>query len=126
MTTCDHIAELIKNQTVSIEDQLILASNHVRIRDNDSVFPRYRRQHLFPRTTLADMKGRGIDIDAHVGTGCCLDTHGAVRQPNVVAYGHTDGRSVDEEQRKSPARTKIPAFIEYPVVGQIPFSVITD
>src|SRR6185312_1451509 len=100
--------------------------NHVRIRDNDSVFPRSRGQHLLPQTTFADMKGRGIDIDDHLGPSRRLCASRPFLQPNIFADGHADCRAVDEEQRESPSGTKITAFIEYSVVRQIPFAITTD
>ena len=119
----DHLAGLVHDQAVPVEDQLILASDHVRIGDDHAVIPGPGGQHLLTKPALAHVEGGGVDVHDQFSASGRLSAGRSLRQPDVFTNVHPHRRTVQDHKRDAPARVKIAALIEHAIVRQIPLTI---
>ena len=117
---------MIENHTIPVEDQLILTADRVGVGEHHSVFPRPGCQHLLTHPALAQMKRRSINVHDDFGAGCCLETGRTFRQPDILTNVDPNHRAAQTDERQPPAWMKIAAFVEHPVVRQVPLAVGRD
>ena len=87
------------------------------------VVPRPRREHLLALRVLADVEGRGGEVDEHVRARPRALDGGWARLPQVLAHCQAERRSPELEQADLGARLEVALLVEHAVVRQQPLAV---
>ena len=113
------------DQGAAVEHQFILAADQVDVYDGNIVVHGAPLQQFLPDRSLVGVVRRGVDIDQQFRP-CLSRFPCVVFGPQVLTHAQRDleVRSFNQVQVRSLG--KIPLFVEYPVIGQVPFVVGGD
>ena len=103
---------------MAVEDQLVLAADHVAERDVRGVVSRARAKHLLAGTVLAEVERRRRHVDEQLCTGEREVRRRRSRLPHVLADGHADERVAVDEDEELVAGREVAELVEDAVVRQ--------
>ena len=109
---------------VTVEDKLVLAADHVDVREHGPGFAGPPLAQLKPHIVLVPLVRRGVRHHQQPGPGRSRHRHRAAVLPQVLADGNGDvhrlaalGRKPEYRQRA--AGHEVAELVEYAVVGQV-------
>src|SRR6266550_2908790 len=108
----------VEDDTVAVEDQLVLAAHRVDPGHKGAVVGGAAADHRLAWPALAVVVGRTVDVDQELGAMVCLPSHRAGRKPAVLAHRQTDPDAAHLDDRAAVAWFEIPFLVEDAVVGQ--------
>src|SRR5665811_610702 len=92
--------------------------DRVIVDDDGAIFPGPVSQHLLPLVVLAEVVGRGADIDNYFRSGQGLDFGRALVKPDILTNIKAKGDSVKGVDGALGACLEIAALIKDAVIGQ--------
>src|SRR4029077_2577344 len=113
-----HLAFVVDDDGVPVEDQLVLPADGVAKRDEARVVARARDEHLLSLTVASDIERRGGDVDEQLRTGERKVRRRWPRLPHVLADGRADERLPVLEENEVSTGCEIPVLVEDAVVRQ--------
>ena len=119
----DDLAVLVDRHAVAVEDELVLAADHVAEQHRGEVVARALDEHPLALGALARVVGRGREVHDHLGAGERLGGGGRPGLPDVLADREADGHAVQLEAGRRIARLEVALLVEHPVVGQVHLAV---
>ncbi len=111
---------------VAVEDELILATDHVEIHDRHARTPCLGREQRGPLDPLAVVVRRAVDVEQDGRSGVGLPAGRSGVGPDVLTDRDPDGDSGDVPHRLGMlAGNEVASLVEHAVVGQQDFAVHT-
>ena len=114
----DQPALVVEHDRVPVEDQLVLAADHVAERDRAEVVARPLGQHALARGALAAVVGRGARVDDQRRAGQRLVGRRRARDPQVLADRQADPRVPELQHRAAVAGLEVALLVGDAVVPQ--------
>ena len=109
-----------EHHAVAVENQLVLAADHVGVGHERAVVRGARGEHPLPGRALGLVVGRGGNIDEQPrATAMRLFRRRPARIPDVLAHAYAKDEAVPVEDRAAPAGGEIAVLVEDPVIGQV-------
>src|SRR5712692_8190268 len=112
-----------KDDAVAVEDQLVLATDCVGVRDVGTVVRGAAGDHVLTWGALAYVVRRTVDVDQQLRAVVRLPRHRAGRVPAVLADGDPDADPGLLEDRTAMAGGEVALLVEDAVVGQEDFVI---
>ena len=129
----DHLSGAVHGEAGSIEDQLVVAAHLVHVDHGLSVAPRGGAVNTPADGALAQVVGRGVDADEHLGSGREQFLDGvalieavlpeAAVVPGVFTNGERHRSAAQRAQILALRRAEVARFVEHVVVGQQHFAL---
>ena len=115
----EHLPARPEDHRVPIEDEFILAADHVQVSHEAPVVRGARGQHFLPEPPLAHRVGRGVDVHDEVRAAQQrLHVSRPLRIPDVLADANAEGDAIQREDRVALAGLEVAVLIEDAVVGE--------
>ena len=118
LAPCQQPSLLVQNQAAAIEDQLVLTSHQVVVGENGDIILSPLGYHLLPGVSLAEVIGRGADIDDDLRPRVSLDAGRADLVPDILANIDADADAGDGIDGAAVTGAEVAVFVEDAVVGQ--------
>ena len=120
----DHVAVVVADERVAVEDQLVLPADQRAERDRRERVRGALRDHPLAAQALADLVGRRGDVDDQRRAGERLVALGHARHPDVLADREADLHAVDLDGAAGRRpRLEVAHLVEDAVVGQMDLAV---
>ena len=119
----DHLALVVEHDRVAVEDQLVLAADEVAEGEIRRVVPRPRDEHLLAVLGLADVEGRGREVDDQLRARQREIGGGRPRLPDVLTDRRADEHVAAAEQEQVAAGGEVAVLVEDAVVRQVVLAV---
>jgi hypothetical protein len=126
----------VKDQAAAVEDQLVIAADGIAVKQRALRLGGQAGEHLVPHAILAEVPGRGGDIEDDAGTLAGEVQRGIARVtalppeilviPHVFADGEADLDAVELDRRVPGGRLEITVLIKHIVSGQQRFGARGD
>ena len=114
----DQLAFVVEHDRGAVEDQLVLAADHVAVRDEARVVARPHAQHLLALAVLADVERRGGDVEHDLRAGERQVGRRRAGLPDVLADRRARDDVAEAEQQQVVARGEVAVLVEDAVVRQ--------
>ena len=113
----------VDDERVAVEDELVLAADHVDVGERAAGLARPPRAQLEAHVVLVALVRRPVDDHEQSGAGVAhLGDRPAVL-PEVLADGERDVDAVDADHGRARARDEVAELVEHAVVGQVVLGV---
>ena len=108
----------VKYEALAVEDEFVLAADHVRVGEGDLVGAGALGEHSKALSPLAAMVGRAVDVEHDLGAACARDGGGVRLEPDVLADADADPHALERKHGAGAASREVAVFVEHAVVGQ--------
>ncbi len=120
-----NLAVCIHDKRATVEHQLVLATDHIHIKQRNASFRNPRANRFFSIHLHTNFIRRAVDRDHALGTGAAAASHWPAL-PDVFADSQPQTDAVDFENGCVFARREIAFLIEHAVVRQDLLAIVAD
>ena len=114
------------DQRVAVEDQLVLAADHVHVRDGRPGLGGPAPHQGQPHVVLVQLVRRAVDVDHQAHAGPAGRGERAAGLPEVLADGQCHVDPAEPDHGQAVARLEVAVLVEDAVVGQVVLEVGGD
>ncbi len=113
-----HLALVVEDERVPVEDQLVLPADGVAEGDEAEVVARALDEHLLAVALLADVEGRGGEVDEQLRAREREVGGGRARLPHVLADGRAEQAVAEPDEDEVAPGREVAVLVEDAVVGE--------
>jgi hypothetical protein len=118
MTTCP-----VHDERVAVEDQLVLASDHVHVHHGQVNVDDAVARDALPLALLVDFVGRGVDHDEQL-RAVLARRAGGLGLPDVLADEEPELETAALDHGRLAPSAEVALLVEHPVIGKLDLAVI--